>query len=159
LSLPPGHTTDVESFFRYLIDCAKDPRFNAGHAYARDQSRNEARCHRPVAVPLPDNSHHQKRLIEREHNSPGFTARFSDWGRGRDDAMNLTKYFMIKVPMDNTFGPTDMPSIWNLQKYKADKGMFMNLAGDSHDAYSVVMDSALGSSVRRPSTKINSLAT
>src|SRR6476619_7637617 len=25
----PGHTTDVEGFFRFLIDCAKDPRFNA----------------------------------------------------------------------------------------------------------------------------------
>jgi hypothetical protein len=58
--------------------------------------------------------------------------------------MNLTKYFMTKQPMDDTFGPTDMPSIWNLQKYKADQGMFMNFAGDSHDAYSVIMDSALG---------------
>jgi hypothetical protein len=37
-----------------------------------------------------------------------------------------------------------MPSIWNLQKYKAEQGMFMNFAGDSHDAYSVIMDSALG---------------
>ncbi len=25
----PGHTTNVEGFFRFLIDCAKDPRFNA----------------------------------------------------------------------------------------------------------------------------------
>ena len=31
--------------------------------------------------------------------------------------MNLTKYFMIKLPMDDTLGPTDMPSIWNLKKY------------------------------------------
>jgi mono/diheme cytochrome c family protein len=58
--------------------------------------------------------------------------------------MNLTKYFMIKLPMDNTVGPTDMPSVWNLQKYKPEKGMFLNLAGDSHDAYSVILDSAMG---------------
>src|SRR5438132_1022625 len=24
----PGHTTNVEAFFRFLVDCAKDPRFN-----------------------------------------------------------------------------------------------------------------------------------
>ncbi|PYJ17584.1 MAG: hypothetical protein DME94_03190, partial [Verrucomicrobia bacterium] len=37
-----------------------------------------------------------------------------DWAPGRDDAMNLTKYFMTSMPEDNTFGPTDFPSIWNL---------------------------------------------
>ena len=58
--------------------------------------------------------------------------------------MNLTKYFMIEAPMDDTFGPTDMPAVWNLQKYQPERGMFLNLAGDSHDAYSVVIDSALG---------------
>src|ERR1043166_6286674 len=25
----PAHTTNVEGFFRFLVDCAKDPRFNA----------------------------------------------------------------------------------------------------------------------------------
>jgi hypothetical protein len=46
--------------------------------------------------------------------------------------------------MDNSIGPTDMPSVWNLKKYKPEKGMLMNLAGDSHDARSVIIDSALG---------------
>jgi mono/diheme cytochrome c family protein len=51
---------------------------------------------------------------------------------------------MIEAPMDDTFGPTDMPSLWNLNKYQADKGHVMNFAGDSHDARSVIIDSALG---------------
>ena len=46
--------------------------------------------------------------------------------------------------MDDSIGPTDMPSIWNLKKYQPEKGMLMNLAGDSHDARSVIIDSALG---------------
>jgi hypothetical protein len=46
--------------------------------------------------------------------------------------------------MDDSIGPTDMPSVWNLKKYKPEKGMLMNLAGDSHDARSVIIDSALG---------------
>ena len=49
--------------------------------------------------------------------------------------MNLTKYFMISCRWTTRFGPTDMPSIWNLQKYKPEKGHPMNLAGDSHDAF------------------------
>ena len=57
--------------------------------------------------------------------------------------MNLTKYFMIKLPMDNSFGPGDIPSIWNLKKYDP-PGTTMNWSGDSHDAYSVIIDSALG---------------
>jgi hypothetical protein len=58
--------------------------------------------------------------------------------------MNLTKYFLLNWPMDNSIGPTDMPSVWNLKKYKPEKGMWLNLAGDSHDARSVIIDSALG---------------
>jgi mono/diheme cytochrome c family protein len=67
--------------------------------------------------------------------------------------MNLTKYFMIKAPMDDTFGPTDMPSVWNLKKYVWDKGHRMNYAGDSHDAGSVIMDSALGLLGAAPANK------
>jgi mono/diheme cytochrome c family protein len=58
--------------------------------------------------------------------------------------MNLTKYFMIRWPMDDSFGPTDMPSVWNLAKYRPERGHRMNFAGDSHNPYSVVIDSALG---------------
>ena len=58
--------------------------------------------------------------------------------------MNLTKYFMLKLPMDDSFGPTDMPSIWNLQEIRRRRRTRMNWAGDSHDAYSVIIDSALG---------------
>ena len=86
----------------------------------------------------------KKRLLEREQQFAWvYHAAFPEWGRGRDDAMNLTKYFMLKLPMDDSFGPTDMPSIWNLKKYDSPTNR-MNWAGDSHDAYSVIIDSALG---------------
>ncbi|TCV90624.1 c-type cytochrome [Sulfurirhabdus autotrophica] len=141
----PAHTTDVEAFFRYLVDCARDPRFTP------DNIMNEINlvtkldwidklAYRFLIIPIT-----KKRLLEREQQFAWIYRKdFPDWGRGRDDAMNLTKYFMIKAKMDDTYGPTDMPSVWNLQKYQPEKGMRMNLAGDSHDAYSVIMDSALG---------------
>jgi len=141
----PNHTLNLEAFFRFLIDCAKDPRFNP------DTLMNEIRLvanlswvdrllYRFILIPIT-----QKRLLEREEQFAWIYRKdFPEWGRGRDDAMNLTKYFMIDAPMDDTFGPTDMPSIWNLNKYKPEQGHVMNLAGDSHNARSVIIDSALG---------------
>jgi hypothetical protein len=66
---------------------------------------------------------------------------------------------MIEVdpPDDGSFGPTDFPAIWNLKKYDSKEGeqnpQRMNLAGDSWDAYSVVMDSALGLMGAEPNDK------
>jgi hypothetical protein len=89
---------------------------------------------RPPALPLPDHSDHQEAPARtRGQFAWLYRPDFPEWGRGRDDAMNLTKYFMIRAPMDDTFGPTDMPSVWNLKKYVWDKGHRMNYAGDSHD--------------------------
>ncbi|WP_153144653.1 c-type cytochrome [Dechloromonas sp. H13] len=140
-----AHTANVQGFFRLLIDCARDPRFNADILMAEinrvtDLDFIDSLLYRFVIIPVT-----KKRLLEREAQFAWlYRPDFPEWGRGRDDAMNLTKYFMIRAPMDDTFGPTDMPSVWNLKKYVWDKGHRMNYAGDSHDAYSVVMDSALG---------------
>jgi mono/diheme cytochrome c family protein len=141
----PNHTLDLEAFFRFLIDCAKDPRFNADNLLAEIDIVTELDwidrlAYRFLVIPIT-----RKRLLEREEQFAWiYRSDFPKWGRGRDDAMNLTKYFMIGEPMDDSIGPTDMPSVWNLKKYQHDKGHRMNLAGDSHDAYSVIMDSALG---------------
>lgn len=141
----PNHTLDLEAFFRFLIDCAKDPRFNADNLLTEIQAVTELDwidrlAYRFLIIPIT-----KKRLLEREGQFEWiYRPDFPEWGRGRDDAMNLTKYFMIEVPMDDSVGPTDMPAVWNLNKYRHDQGHRMNFAGDSHDAYSVIMDSALG---------------
>ncbi len=106
-------------------------------------------AYRHLIIPIT-----KKRLTERESQFQWiYRHDFPEWGRGRDDAMNLTKYFMIRWPMDDSFGPTDMPSIWNLQKYQPEQGHRMNFAGDSHDPYSVVIDSALGLMGAEPKNK------
>jgi mono/diheme cytochrome c family protein len=140
----PGNTTNVEGFFRFFVDCAKDPRFNSDNVLweitnVADLSWLDKILYKYLIIPIT-----KKRLIEREQQfawvyHPGFP----EWGRGRDDAMNLTKYFMLNLPMDDTFGPTDMPSIWNLKKYDRPSSR-LNWAGDSYDANSVIIDSALG---------------
>ncbi|MGH8177512.1 MAG: hypothetical protein ACREV5_14725 [Steroidobacter sp.] len=140
----PGHTLNLAAVFRFLVDCAKDPRFNADNLMREinlvtDLSWIDAAIYRFVLIPIT-----KKRLLERETQFAWlYRHDFPEWGRGRDDAMNLTKYFMIEVPMDDTIGPTDIPSIWNLKKYDREE-VTLNWAGDSHDKYSVIIDSALG---------------
>ena len=141
----PTHTLNLQAFFRFVVDCAKDPRFNSDEILGEIDRHTKLSLidrliYRYLLIPIT-----KKRLLEREEQFKWvYRADFPLWGRGRDDAMNLTKYFLLRVPMDNSIGPTDMPSVWNLKKYKPEKGMLMNLAGDSHDARSVIIDSALG---------------
>ena len=140
----PGHTLYLEGIFRFLVDCAKDPRFNADNVMREiklvtNLSWIDRQIYRFLLIPIT-----KKRLLERETQFAWvYRKDLPDWGRGRDDAMNLTKYFLLKLPMDNSTGPTDMLPIWNLKKYDRE-GTTMNWAGDSHDSYSVIIDSALG---------------
>jgi mono/diheme cytochrome c family protein len=140
----PGHTLYLEGLFRFFVDCAKDPRFNPDNMMREirlvtNLSWIDRQIYRFLLIPIT-----RKRLLEREGQFAWIYRKdLPDWGRGRDDAMNLTKYFLLKLPMDNSIGPTDIPSIWNLKKYDRE-GTTMNWAGDSHDAYSVIIDSALG---------------
>lgn len=149
--LGPGHTSNIQGFFRFLIDCARDPRFNADNLMPQillstEMDFIDQMLYRFFIIPIM-----RKRILEMEDQFQWiYNDDYPDWGHGRDDAMNLTKYFMIEVrpPDDGTYGPTDFPSIWNLQKYDSPKDdpnpQRMNLAGDTWDAYSVVIDSALG---------------
>ncbi len=148
----PNHTLDLEAFFLFLIDCAKDPRFNADTLMTEiDLAANldfiDRLIYRYLIIPLT-----RKKLLEREAQFAWiYRHDFPEWGRGRDDAMNLPKYFLINWPMDNTFGPTDFASIWNLKKYQA--GTRLNFSGDTHDVYSVVIDSTLGVMGAEPKDK------
>jgi hypothetical protein len=113
-----GHTVNIQNFFRLLIDCARDPRFNADILMAEinrvtDLDAIDRLLYRFLIIPIT-----KKRLLEREAQFAWlYRPDFPDWGRGRDDGMNLTKYFMIRAPMDDTFGPADIPAVWNLGKY------------------------------------------
>lgn len=140
----PGQALNLEALFRFLVDCAKDPRFNADNLMREidlvtDLSIVDRAIYRFLLIPIT-----RKRLLERESQFAWiYRHDFPEWGRGRDDAMNLTKYFLVGSPMDDSVGPSDIPSIWNLGKYDR-AAVTLNWAGDSHDTYSVIVDSTLG---------------
>jgi mono/diheme cytochrome c family protein len=152
--VPTGgdHTFNLYAFFRFLVDCAKDPRFNSRTlmneielSRPKELSWTDRQIYRFILIPLV-----RKQLLARETQFAWlYNEKLPAWGRGRDDAMNLTKYFLIKgLEDDQSTGPTDIPSIWNLKKYQPN--MHLNLAGDSHDARSVIIDSSLGVIGARP---------
>ena len=141
----PGHTLNIQNFFRLLIDCARDPRFNADILMAEINRVTELDLvdrllYRYLIIPIT-----KKRLLEREAQFAWlYRPDFAEWGRGRDDGMNLTRYFMVREPMDDKFGPADIPDVWNLAQYRDAEGRLPNYAGDTHDVHSVMIDSALG---------------
>lgn len=157
----PGHTNNLQAMLRFLFKAAHDPRFNSDaimnqiRLVSADNYGNgglsfiDRQIYRYVLIPMT-----RKALLEQEKQFT-WMERFiedgspkPDWGPGRDDAMNLTKYFMTQMKEDNTVGPTDFPSIWNLHirsgKDHAGKQMLLNWTGDTPAVRSVLIDSALG---------------
>jgi hypothetical protein len=141
----PAHTTDVQGMIRFLTRCAGDPRFNADTLLAEIRREThlsfvDRLLYRYGIIPLT------RRALLRQGeqfawmNRPGWP----DWGPGRDDPMNLTKYFMTSMPVDDSTGQADFPSIWNLATRPGGEGRYLNWSCDTPAVRSVLIDSALG---------------
>jgi hypothetical protein len=76
-----GHTTNVQGFFRLLIDCAKDPRFNADILMAEinrvtDLDLIDSLLYRFFIIPIT-----KQRLLEREAQFAWLYRKdFPEWG-------------------------------------------------------------------------------
>lgn len=157
----PAHSNNLQEMLRFLFKTAHDPRFNSdtimneirlvsGNQYGNGGlTFIDRQIYRYLLIPLT-----KRALLEQEKTFAWMERYVGDkkpkphWGPGRDDAMNLTKYFMTSMKEDNTVGPTDFPSIWNLGirsgKDNAGKQMLLNWTGDTPAVRSVLIDSALG---------------
>lgn len=140
----PSHTTDVQALLRFLTKCGQDPRFNAATLMGEIDrevklSFIDRLIYRFALIPLTRNALGQQEKALAWMNRPNWP----DWGRGRDDPMNLTKYFMTSMATDNSTGQADFPSVWNLKIRKGD-GLYLNWSCDTPAVRSVLIDSALG---------------
>lgn len=140
----PANTVNVQAMIRFLIACGKDSRFNSG-VLLTEISREaklsfvDRLIYRFLLIPLT------RSALKRQEQQMAWMNRphVPDWGPGRDDPMNLTKYFMTTQPLDDTVGQADFPSNWNLQSRKG-TNLFLNWSCDTPSAHSVLIDSALG---------------
>jgi RoxA-like, cytochrome c-like len=138
----PSHTSNLQGYIRFLSTAAADPRFNSKVLLREieliyDLPWLDEQLYRFIIIPAT-----KKALLEQDDqfawmNRHGWT----DWGPGRDDPMNLTKYFMTQLPVDESIGNADFPSVWNL---KIREGQSLNWGGETLTSRAVVIDSALG---------------
>lgn len=144
IATAPSHTTDIQGLLRFLTKCGSDPRFTASNILAEIDrevklSFIDRLIYRFALIPLTRSALKQQNEQLKWMNRPGWP----DWGRGRDDPMNLTKYFMTNMAVDNSTGQADFPSVWNL-KIRKGEGLYLNWSCDTPNVRSVLIDSALG---------------
>lgn len=140
----PAHTVDVQGLLRFLAKCGKDPRFNASTLMAEIKRETklsfiDQQIYRYILIPFTKSALEEQDKRFAWMNRPNWP----DWGPGRDDPMNLTKYFMTSMPVDNSTGQADFPSNWNLKTRKG-TNLFLNWSCDTPSVRSVLIDSALG---------------
>jgi len=144
----PANTVNVQGLLRFLARCGNDTRFNADVLLGEIQRETklsfvDRQIYRFLLIPLTRKALQQQDKQFAWMNRPGWP----DWGRGRDDPMNLTKYFMTSMPVDNSTGQADFPSNWNLKTRKG-TNLFLNWSCDTPAVRSVLIDSALGLGAR-----------
>jgi mono/diheme cytochrome c family protein len=114
----PAHTVNVQTMLNYLSHVAEEPTFDSEliideievtHGFSWLEQQN----YRRILIPSTKRALlQQKRLLEwANHDWSSGT----EWGPGRVDSANMAKHFMTTMPLDNTKGCVDFPSIWNLR--------------------------------------------
>ena len=142
----PNHTANIQALLRFFTRCAMDVRFNPDDILAEIATIHrlswlDKLLYRYLIIPRV-----KKELLHRRDQftwmeRPGWP----HWGPGRDDPMNLTKYFMTNLPVDNSVGNADFPAIWNL---KVRDGKPLQWDGSTPLTLAVLTDSALGLGAR-----------
>lgn len=138
----PSHTANVQAFLVFLENAANDSRFSADVMLpqieqAFDLSFIDSLIHRFLIIPMTRSAIQEQADQFYWMHMPSRP----EWGPGRDDPMNLTKFFMIDIEDDDSTGNADFPSIWNMGLRE---GQSMNWAGETRDPLAVFIDSALG---------------
>lgn len=135
-----SHQTGEQEYLRFLINAASDPRFTADTILA-EIARNtrlsffDRLLYRFAIIPAT-----RRGLLEQRDRSTWMHSR-PDWGRGRIDPFNPVKYGILKQPIDQTIGNSDMMPLWNLKRRD---GSAYHWDGLSTSLREVVQSSALG---------------
>jgi hypothetical protein len=108
----PAHTLDLQSFQRFLFDCASDPRFTPENVmgainHLHPTSWFEGIVYRYMIIPVTKHGLLQQKIdYSWQDTRP-------PQGRGRVDTFNPTKFNVYHLPEDHSIGTVDLPQIWN----------------------------------------------
>src|SRR4051794_7037614 len=140
-----SHQTGEQEYLRFLIACASDARFTPGTILgeiARNTNLSfiDRMLYRFAIIPGT------RRAILRLRDNDGWMTSRPDWGRGRIDPFNPVKFGILRQPVDDTIGNSDMMPLWN-QAHR--DGTAYHWDGLSTSLREVVQSSALGDGASR----------
>lgn len=136
----PGNTVNLQGFFGFLFDAAKDRRFTTARlmpeiALQFELGWTDWALYNFVLVPAT------RLALRLGADQMGWMATRPAWGPGRDDAFNLPKFVLTQTAWDDSIGNTDFPAVWRLGQRD---GHLMHWAGEARGVTAVVTSSAFG---------------
>jgi hypothetical protein len=137
----PSHQFKAQAYERFLWKCADDSRFDSDHIMAEiarihKLSMVDSLLYRFLLVPFTrDALHKAEKRFAWSKTRP-------DWLAGRVEPFNDVKFDILKVPMDDTVGNADMPSVWNQKARGANFARHWD--GLNSDLKEVIINSAIG---------------
>jgi mono/diheme cytochrome c family protein len=145
----PSSKYDVQSYLRFLGACAADPRFNPEYIleeiqYHHKLSWIETQLYRRFLIPQT-----KKALLKQTAEFTWMDSR-PRWGPGRIDPFNPVKFRVLKQPIDDTIGNSDMMPIWN---EKAHKGFALHWDGLESSLIETIRTGAIGDGAEKKSFK------
>ena len=149
----PGNLVNPQAYVRFLHAVAEDPRFNADELLAAIDGMTrlswmQRMQYRWLLIPAT------RRALRRQKQEYAWTDRNPDWGPGRIDPFNPAKFGILKQPIDNTIGNSDMVPLWNLKPRQA---MPLHWDGLTTSLHESVLSSAIGDGASRKSVALASL--
>lgn len=138
----PAHRFDIEEYFQFLFDCARDERFTADVLLdaiddaGGDLSTIDRLFYRYVVIPRMKDA-----LNEREEELSLLEER-PDFGPGRVDTFFSYKiHFDLPVAVDDPVGTVDFPTLWNQGPRR---GMWLHWDGNNDSVEERNLSAALG---------------
>jgi mono/diheme cytochrome c family protein len=138
----PSAQFNVQGYQDFLWKCAEDTRFNSRNIMAQiDRITKLSFIDRMLYKYVIISATRKALLKQKEQFS--WTGQRPRWLHGRVDPFNGVKYAVLKVPMDDTIGNSDMPAVWN-QKARGPSGFARHWDGLNPDLKEVVISSSIG---------------
>jgi mono/diheme cytochrome c family protein len=136
----PSHQVGEQEYLRFLLDCAADPRFTSDAilgeiAKNHELSRLDRLLYRFAIIPAT------RRGLLRLRTANAWMQQRTEWGRGRIDPFNPVKFTVLRQPVDDTIGNSDMVPLWNLKRHE---GYAYHWDGLNTALTEVVLSSAIG---------------
>ena len=149
----PSHELDSQSYQRFLLNSASDPRFTADNilneiSSFHDMSWFETLLYRYIIIPQT------RRALLEEKEAFAWTEHRPPWGPGRLDPFNPVKFQLFQLPEDGSVGNSDIPPIWNQEPRV---GMSLHWDGLLATFWEIAINSAIGDGARGKALDFESL--